>query len=142
METPDPRSALERIVSVTKRFTRVVQVLPFVYLLVFAIVALAEPFLSDAAFGVVNNLFYVAPGIQAIVLGLSRLLRLCRWHKIACLLPMSSQAENYIDGYIFQFTQNEITFMNMAIGIISIAFIVFSIRHFFHGRQRPGAANA
>ena len=142
METPDPRSALERIIGVTRRFTKVVQILPFAYLLVFAFVAIAEPFLSDSAFDLVNNLFYAAPGIQAVALGLSRLLRLCRWHKIACLLPMSSQAESYIDGYLFQFTQNEIVCINTAIGIISVAFIVFSIRHFFHGRQRPHPANA
>ena len=138
----DPRSAVSGIIRILRKVTRVVQFIPFVYLLLFAVVSVTEPYMSDRLFNVVNELFYVSPAIVVFMLFFSRLLRLCWWHKTACLIPMLAQVENYIDAYVFEFTQGEIIIINTAIGAISLLFIILTFKHFFYGREENAPGNA
>lgn len=123
------------IVHVLKRVTRGTQLVPFAYLLLLAFVLLFEPLLSDSVFNAVNELFYLPPIVFIIAFSLSRLLKLCIWHKAACAIPLIPQVENYIDGYVFEFTRAEIIILNTVTGMLILAFVILAIRHFFHGTK-------
>lgn len=131
MENPDPRSAVKRIVDVMRRITRLVQLIPFVYLALYALMLLAEHFTPEAILDIEDALLLTSPGITAVFLLLSRVLKLCVWHKTACLLPMSTQIANGIDCFVLQFTQVEVVLINTIIGLGTLVFLILAYRHFF-----------
>ena len=52
--------------------------------------------------------------------------------RTACLLPFTTKVEGYVDAFVYTFTQNEVVIVNAALGIVFLAFIFISFRHFFH----------
>ena len=111
------------------------QLAPFAYLLFYVSYMLFGYFASEEALCVADSLLTISPAATGMMLIGSRVFKLCRWHKAACLLPMSSQVEGYVDSFIITFTQEEIILINTTIGILCLAFIILAYRHFFaHGQ--------
>lgn len=134
MEAPDPSGAVSSVIRILRKATRIVQLAPFVYLAFYSAYMLLGNIASEEALCVADSLLTISPAITGMMLVGSRLFCLCRWHKTACLLPMSSQVEGYVDSFIITFTQEEIILINTAIGIISLLFLILAIRHFCYGK--------
>ena len=135
MDSRDRRDGVSYLVSVLRKVTRFVQITPFAYLFFLAVYLLAETFLPGWSLGVLDNLLFVPAYTAVGMLLLGRVLKLCSWFRTACLLPFTTRAESYVDSFIFQFTECEITIVNTAIAVTFIVFIYLTIRHFFlHGR--------
>lgn len=135
MDSPDrQRDAVSRVIEILRKVTRIVQIAPFVYLAFYSAYLIIGCFSSDALVSLADGVIFSSPFTTTGMLFLSRLLKLCRWHKAACLIPSASQIEGIIDSYLFTFTQNEIILINTALGILSLAFIIRAHRHFFNGR--------
>lgn len=113
------------------------QLAPFAYLVFYAAYLLTCAFASEELLCLADSIMTVSPVTTFGMLVASRLLKLCPWHKVACLLPTSSQVEGYIDCYVFTFTQEEIIFINAALGILALVFLIAAIRHFTDGRKKP-----
>jgi len=133
MENRDPR--IERLVSVLRLNTRIVQVLPFAYLLLLAIYLLVERSLPVWALRLADNLLNVPVIAVFIFLVLGKLLKLCAWFRTACLLPLSVKAECWIDSFVFTFTQREVVILNTLFGVLFLSFVVVSFYHFFHEKN-------
>lgn len=134
MDSPDPKGAVSRLVAVLRRVTRIVQLLPFVYLLLLSAYLLTEYFLPDWALGIADNVLN-APIVAIIgLLGVGELLKLCAWFRTACLMPILPKIESWVDSFVITFTQEEILCINISIGIIALVFLVAAIRHFAYGR--------
>lgn len=135
MVSPDQRSVVSNLVAILRKITRAVQLLPFAYLLLLAVYLMTEAFLPDALLRISDNVFNTPILGVGIMLCAGRLLRLCSWFKAACLIPLSTKVEGYIDSFVFTFTQEEIIFINTAIGLLALTFLVLAYRHFFaHGK--------
>jgi hypothetical protein len=133
MASPDPsRGAADYLVAVLRRVTRTVQLLPFAYLIIYAFALLTEPILPEGLFCLMDDISCASPLSIGALLFASRMLKLCVWHKTACVLPFASRLTEYIDNYIVTFTQNEIVLINTLLGILVLAFIILAYRHFFH----------
>lgn len=92
----------ERIISVidiARRATTTVKLLPFVYVLAYIVCAVAFFFVSDETQTVLDMLFYVSPLQIAFLLILSKVFKLCKWHKLECSLPLLSQVFVVIDTF-------------------------------------------
>jgi len=135
MDRPDPRGAVSSVIKILRKATRLVQLAPFAYLCFYAAYMLFGVFASEEALCVVDSLLTISPLTTGGMLVASHLFKLCRWHRIACLLPVSSQVEGYIDSFIITFTQEEVLLINTAIGLAVVAFLFLAIRHFWYGRQ-------
>ena len=131
MASPGPRSAADYLVAVMRKVTRTAQLLPFAYLALYAVVLLTESFLPETLFCIVDDVACVSPLSVGIMLTASHILRLCVWHKTACVLPMLSRVTEYIDTCIITFTQNEVVLINTLLGIAVLVFIIAAYRHFF-----------
>lgn len=142
MESQDLRNAVDSLVSLLRKITRIVQLVPFVYLLFYMMYMLFGCMIGEETLFYIDNILYVHPTAFIGLLFASRLLKLCIWHKAACVLPMSSRVESYIDCNIFQFTQNEILIINLTIGIVALLFLIAAHRHFFYGRKRTNKSYA
>lgn len=64
-------------------------------------------FVSENARYFLDTLLYVSPVIVLGFLFLSRILKLCKWHKATCALPVFPQILVFIDQYIIALTQIE-----------------------------------
>ena len=131
MEVQDPRGAVSHLVSVLRTTTRVVQILPFAYLLVVSVYLLMQSLLPDWAQSIADSVLNVPIFVILVTLGAGHLLKLCAWFRTACLLPLALKTENWFDAFVFTFTQEEVVLIN---GLLAIAFVVFlylSYKHFF-----------
>ena len=135
MDSRDRGSAVKFLVDVFRRITRAAKVLPFLYLALFGLLLIFDWWIPDGVYEATQSLLYIPPSVVILSLFLSKTLNLCIWHKTACVIPLFSRVEGYIDDFVFQFTQNEIIIINTAVGILSLAFIFFAYRHFFYGRK-------
>ena len=131
MDNPDPRGAVSNLVSVLRRITRIVQLIPFAYLVLFATYMLLDMVTSDATMGWLDSLINITPSTTACLLFFSRLLKLCRWHKIACIIPVTSDIETFIDSNILQFTQCEVFAIDLVMLVLSVLFLLLAHKHFF-----------
>lgn len=142
MESRDQKDALNKLVNILRRATRLVQLIPFVYLFFYAFYMIISTFASDGFLYFIESLIAVRPAVIIGMLVASRLFELCIWHRVACLIPGASQIENYIDNFIITFTQNEVITINLIIGLLSVVFLVKAHRHFFYGRKRTDKSYA
>ena len=134
MENPDPNGAVSHLVAILRKITRVVQLLPFAYLLLFASYLLCESILPDAVVRLADNVLNTPIIAIIVMLGAGRLLRLCNWFKTACVLPITTKVESYIDAFVFTFTQEGIICINTTVGLLVAAFLILAIRHFCYGK--------
>lgn len=132
MDNQDPRGAVSNLVAVLRRITRIVQMVPFAYLVFYAVYLMLNITASDVVVGWLDSFLTVTPLASAGMLFASRLLKLCRWHKIACIIPSTSDVGTYIDSNIFQFTQAEIVALHIVTILVSVGFLILANRHFFY----------
>ncbi|MBQ3950049.1 MAG: hypothetical protein II661_06200 [Bacteroidales bacterium] len=135
MDSPDRRAAVHKLTTILRKTTRYIQWIPFLFLALFSVGSLTEASASENFLCFRDSVISASPLVSAGLLIFSRLLELCRWHKIACVLPLSTPTADYIDNYLFQFTQNEVVAINVTLGILSFVFLVLANHHFF-GRKK------
>ena len=125
------RASVSRLVAILRKTTQVVRYAPFVYLLVYTFLTLTEWFIPEGVLCLFDSFLYASPVITAGMLFFSRLLSMCKWHRLACLLPTSSQATNFVDSYFFTFTQEELVLINTLIGVVCIAMLILIHKRVF-----------
>lgn len=131
MASQDQRAAVvSKVLGKYRKVVRILRILPFLYLCLFAIVGLTSNILPEQLSCIIDCTMFISPVVSAGTILLSGILGMCRWHKVACLLPYSSRVVSFIDTNFFTFTQNEITMINFTIGISLVAFIVLAFNHF------------
>ena len=131
------------MLDVLRGVTKTVQLIPFVYLAFYAVHMIASAFAPEWLVFISDGILTASPFVTTFMLVLSRILKLCNWHKTACLFPSLSQIEGAVDSYLFTFTQNEIIILNILIGAASAAFLILANKHFFHdGRKADPFRNA
>ena len=131
MDSRDQRNAVSHIVAILRRITNIIRWFPFVYLGVYSILLLTETAATEQILCIEDSFFSISPVITAGFIVFSHLLNMCKWHKIACLLPSTTDITNCVDCYIFQFTQIEVVLINILAAVVSLLFLMFSHRHFF-----------
>lgn len=87
-------------------------------------------FASEDFLWLADTLFYVSPMAVAAFLILSKLLRLCKWHRRAVALPLLPQAVNLLDYYVVDLSEvavrvNFFIVLSMAILLMIAAYNVF-----------------
>lgn len=135
MDSPDLNGAVSSVIRILRKATRIVQLAPFAYLVFYVAYMLLGVFVSEEALCWADSIMTVTPVTTGGMLVGSKLFKLCRWHKAACLIPCTSQIEGYIDSFVITFTQEETLFINSAIGILSLVFLILAIKHVTHVRK-------
>lgn len=134
MDSQDQRNAVSSLVSVLRKSTRIVQMIPFAYLVVYAAYILMNICSFESLVGWIDSVFLVSPIAIGFMLVASNLFKLCKWHKVACLIPTSSNVESFVDSHIIQFTQYEVIAIYVVLLVAVLAFLFLAHRHFFrHG---------
>lgn len=87
--------------------TLAVQILPFIYSFLYIFSLVLYLICDESILRILDTLFYVSPIVVCGFLVESHILKLCKWHKSACILPILPQAIVFIDAYIVELTSIE-----------------------------------
>lgn len=99
---------IKYLIGKLRSITLTVQIAPFVYTLFYIVILFTYPYCTESVSKLLDTLFYVSPTTVAIFLVESRVLKLCRWHRRACAIPILPQISVFIDYYIMRLTEVEV----------------------------------
>lgn len=124
------RLSLEELIRKLRNITTVVQLLPFIYGFLFILALIAYLVLPDWVSVLCDHFFYVSLTVILYNLILSRTLRLCRWHRIACIVPLFPEIVSLADLTLINLSSraavvNIITIISMTLLLLIAAYNVF-----------------
>ena len=93
-----------RIVKILRNATKVVKLMPFIYTIVYILCMVGYLLFSDEVATLLDMMFYVSPISIIFSLSLSRILKMCIWHRMECALPLLPTLLVFTDEFIKQFT--------------------------------------
>lgn len=125
-----PHLDLEGLVKTLRYVTAAVQILPFVYTVLYLVALGIALFASEDVVRISDSLFYVSPVTILAFLILSRLLHLCIWHKTACVLPLLPQVVSFIDYNIVELSIRAATLNIIVFGLIGVALLLAAYKTF------------
>jgi hypothetical protein len=94
---------LSRIIGILRTVTKVVKLIPFAYALLYIISILSYSMCSENVSIWVDMIFYVSPLSIIFLLILARTLKLCKWHRLECVLPLMGFCAVLINDFIIEF---------------------------------------
>ena len=88
---------IKYLIEKLRSITLAVQIGPFAYTFLYIVALILYLFLPESSLWILDTLFYTSPVIVAEFFVFSRILKLCRWHRRACALPLIPQIFVLID---------------------------------------------
>lgn len=126
---------VKHLIKKLRDITIAVQIMPFIYTAVYIAIMVLYLFLSESARFILDTLFYVSPFIAIGFLIESKVLELCRWHRLACILPILPQLIVFIDYHIIELTEIE-SYISIATPIILAILLLLSAYKVFFSNGR------
>lgn len=94
------------IVRILRRVTTIVKIYPFLYTMLYIICMFVYMFCSDEMATLCDQLFYTSPFMIVCAIGLSYSLKLCKWHRLECILPLLPTCMVLVDEFIYSFPKS------------------------------------
>lgn len=115
-----------------------IQVFPFVYAAMFIFLYGSYSFLdNELARFIIDYAFFVSPIVVLAHYLYSRVLRMCIWHRVACLIPLITQIADLLDTFVSCISRNGmvITVITIIASIIIYGFAVYGTFFSSNGRN-------
>ena len=115
-----------------------VQVFPFVYAVLFILLYGSYSFITNETIRfVIDYSFFVSPIVVFAHYIYSRMLRMCVWHRIACLLPVLTQIVDVLDTFVVSISRNgmTITVVTIIVSMIIYGFAIYGTFFSTNGRN-------
>lgn len=126
------------IIEIARKVTSVVKFSPFVFAVAYIITMICYIFCDDATATLLDQLCYTSPLVVIMNFRLSYLLKLCKWHRLECALPMFPLIPLVIDYYIYPISR----FGAIVNGMSILTLIVLSLVNAYFVFRRPRTTNA
>ena len=121
---------IKRLLSKLRYITLAIQIMPFVYSMLYIIAMFLYLFVPEETRCVLDTLLYVSPVAIIGLLVTSHILELCRWHKAACIIPVLPQVLVFVDQHMVELTIVEAYISIIAPVVLSILLIVSAYKVF------------
>ena len=108
------------IVKILRKTTKIVKVYPFIYAMLYVMCMFGYMLFSENVAIILDQIFYTSPIVVSCNISLSYALKLCKWHRMECLLPIIPIFPLLIDYYIYPLN-------NIAVGINTTIMIAICI---------------
>ena len=125
------------IIEIARKVTSVVKFSPFVFAVAYIITMICYMFCDDATATLLDQLCYTSPLVVIMNFRLSYSLKLCKWHRLECALPMFPLIPLVIDYYIYPISR----FGAVVNGISILTLIILSLVNAYFVIRRPRTAN-
>ena len=127
---------IKRLILTLRDITLAVQIAPFVISLLYILGIIAQLFFSGDTSWLFSMILYTPPPIILIMLIFSRMLHLCKWHRLACALPLVPFCFTMIDAYLIELSDIAVWVLNglaiaMIILLLMAAYNVFLKPHHY-----------
>lgn len=131
---------IKYLIGKLRSITLAVQIVPFAYSSLYIISLILYLFCPEPVLRVLDTLFYVSPTVVLMFLVESTILKLCKWHKCACILPIVPQFSVFFDFNIIELTSIEqiiavVTPITLAALLLVAAYKVF-LKPKHNGRKK------
>lgn len=125
------------IIEIARKVTRVAKFSPFVFAVAYIITMICYIFCDDATATLLDQLCYTSPLVVIMNFRLSYSLKLCKWHRLECALPMFPLIPLVIDYYIYPISK----FGAIVNGISILTLIILSLVNAYFVFRRPKPHN-
>ena len=127
---------IKRLILTLRDITLAVQIAPFVISLLYILGIIAQLLFSGDTSWLFSIILYTPPPIILIMLIFSRMLHLCKWHRLACALPLVPFCFTMIDAYLIELSDIAVWILNglaiaMIIMLLMAAYNVFLKPHHY-----------
>ena len=127
---------IKRLILTLQDITLAVQIAPFVISLLYILGITAQLLFSGDTSWLFSIILYTPPPIILIMLIFSRMLHLCKWHRLACALPLVPFCFTMIDAYLIELSDIAVWILNglaiaMIIMLLMAAYNVFLKPHHY-----------
>lgn len=127
---------IKRLILTLRDITLAVQIAPFVISLLYILGITAQLLFSGDTSWLFSIILYTPPPIILIMLIFSRMLHLCKWHRLACALPLVPFCFTMIDAYLIELSDIAVWILNglaiaMIIMLLMAAYNVFLKPHHY-----------
>lgn len=126
------------IIEIARKVTSVVKFSPFVFAVAYIITMICYMFCDDATATLLDQLCYTSPLVVIMNFRLSYALKLCKWHRLECALPMLPLIPLVIDYYIYPISK----FGAIVNGTSILILIILSLVNAYFVFRRPRTTNA
>jgi hypothetical protein len=126
------------IIEIARKVTSVAKFSPFVFAFAYIITMICYIFCDDATATLLDQLCYTSPLVVIMNFRLSYSLKLCKWHRLECALPMFPLIPLVIDYYIYPISR----FGAIVNGISILTLIIISLVNAYFVFRRPRTTNA
>lgn len=134
MEPQDPRLGLVRTVhKMMTQIAKAIQVTPFIYSTIFVVVFIVYNIAGERVLDILDTLFYISPLVMLAFVFYSRILHLCKWHRVTCIIPLIPQVVDWADSFL-NLTQYEVIISNSLTIILIILLLISAYK--VYGRNR------
>lgn len=130
-ENQDLSGNVKRLVSVLRDITLAVQIVPFACGAIYIAVYVSYLFASDYLMTVLDTFFYISPLFCVAHLIYSKMLRLCEWHRAACVVPIFPQVVNLVDYYLISLSEVQAMVFTMTAVAMTVTLLVAAYNVFF-----------
>lgn len=107
-----------KAIRILRDVTVIVKIFPFLSSLLYIIFFLAQLLFQNDVVYEMESLFYISAFVIALLIVLSYRLRLCKWHRIQCLLLFMPQVFSYIDMYVYEYGVHSAIIADIALTFI------------------------
>lgn len=113
-----------KVAKVARSATNTVRAFPFFYAVALILFWIVAPMLDYDALTAIDSLIFLSAAMVALLIRLSYCVKLCKWHRLQCSLPLLPQIVDKIDVYIYEFG-TYLAIINYAVlGVIAVLSLV------------------
>ena len=92
---------IEGAIQILKKATATVKVAPFAFALLYLAALVVYILFNDTVATIADMLFYVSPVAVLFNLRMSKIFKMCKWHRLECLLPLLPIIIVFINSFGF-----------------------------------------
>ena len=119
-----------KAIRILRDVTVIVKIFPFLSSLLYIIFFLAQLLFQNDVVYEMESLFYISAFVIVLLIVLSYRLRLCKWHRIQCLLLFMPQVFYYIDMYVYEYGVHSAIIADIALTFILAVSILNAYKMF------------
>lgn len=119
-----------KAIRILRDVTVIVKIFPFLSSLLYIIFFLAQLLFQNDVVYEMESLFYISAFVVVLLIVLSYRLRLCKWHRIQCLLLLMPHVFSYIDMYVYEYGVHSAIIADIALTFILAVSILNAYKMF------------
>lgn len=123
------------VIDIARNVTKVVKFTPFVFAIAYIATMIGYIFCDDATATLLDQLCYTSPLVVIMNFRLSYALKLCKWHRLECALPMFPLIPLFIDECIYPLS--EVALYVNCISILMLTILSLINAYFVFRKPKP-----